>query len=137
MKVEIVNAIDIPFSAVLRLKDMATEEGYNITRKCYEMSEERWVGVADNVVACVWGLIPPTLLSDRAYLWLYHNDLVEAHKFRFIRHSQVQMKEMLKRYPNIVGHCLINNVNGKQWLRWLGAEFSSPEGQCQPFRIKA
>jgi hypothetical protein len=76
-------------------------------------------------------------MSDQAYLWLYHNELVDAHKFAFVRHSQIHMQRMLKIYPTIIGDCLISNESGRQWLKWLGAVFTVPNGPLVPFYIKA
>src|ERR1700704_1409593 len=136
MKVNIVDVSGYDFAA-FPLQGGLTCEQWKIVGDCYCRSEERFIGTADNVLACMWGLIPPSLMSDRAYLWLYHNDLVEAHKFAFIRHSQVQVQRMLKLYPLIVGDCMISNTTGRRWLEWLGAKFDYPNGDLAPFEIKA
>jgi len=136
MKVNIVDVSGYDFS-VFPLQGGLTNEQWKIVGDCYYRSEERFIGTADDVLACMWGLIPPTLMSDRAYLWLYHNDLVEQHKFAFIRHSQIQVKRMLKSYPLISGDCIISNTTGRRWLTWLGAEFGYPQGDLAPFEIKA
>lgn len=136
MKVEIREVSDFDYRALIRQGRLSDQE-YEIIGNCFARSEERWVGAVDNVVACLWGLIPPTLMSDQAYLWLYHNELVVEHKFAFIRHSQVQMQRMLKLYPNIVGDCLVSNASGRQWLTWLGAKFHTPQGPLVPFHIEA
>ena len=136
MKVEIVDVSGYDFS-IFPAQDALTRDQWIIVGDCYCRSEERFIGTADNALACMWGLIPPTLMSDRAYLWLYHNELVEQHKFAFIRHSQVQVKRMLKSYPLIVGDCVVSNRTGRRWLEWLGAEFGYPNGEFAPFEIKA
>jgi len=100
-------------------------------------SEEVRYGMVDGKIACVWGLIPPTLLSNKAYLWLLTTDIVAEHKFLFVRHSQRYVEEALKQYPIIVGDCLIGNASAMRWLRWLGAEFGEPDGGRIPFMIKA
>lgn len=136
MNIEITEVSAFDYRALIK-QGRLTDFEYNLIGACYSRSEERWIGTVDGVVACLWGLIPPTLMSDRAYLWLYNNELVDEHKFAFIRHSQVQMKRMLKLYPIIVGDCLISNDSGRQWLRWLGATFGPPDGPLAPFEIKA
>lgn len=106
-------------------------------RKCMLRSVEVRYGLVDGELACVWGLIPPTLLSSNAYLWLHTTELVEDHKFLFVRHSQRYVEEMLRHFPKIVGDCLIGNSSARRWLEWLGAEFYPPVGGRWPFVIRA
>jgi len=139
MNIEIVDVTSVDFLAITKLSRMTSIDWDRIGH-CYERSEVRWIGTVDSEIACMWGLIPPTLMSDRAYLWLFHTNIIEAYKFRFIRHSQVQMQRMLKIYPYIVGDCVITNSTGRRWLTWLGAKFGSPYGDdvcLVPFEIKA
>ena len=91
----------------------------------------------EDKVLCFWGLIPPTLLSDRAYLWLYTTEHMHEHIFSLVRHSQRAVEEMLKDYPIIVGHGVVGNSKSIRWLRWLGAKFGDPQGQLLPFEIRA
>ena len=136
MKVEIINLNHLDFRAIAILPFMSQVDWDRIGY-CYDRSDERWIGTVDGEMACMWGLIPPSLMSDTAYLWLFHTDLVEEHKFSFVRHSQIQMQRMLKSYPIIVGDCQIDNPIGRRWLTWLGAKFESAEGALTPFKIKA
>lgn len=99
-------------------------------------SVEVWTGRVDERVACVCGLIPPTLLSDRAYLWLLTTDVVTQHRFLFVRHSQIWMENVLKRYSAIYGHVHVDNEAAKAWLRWLGAEFEYTGSSAIAFTIR-
>jgi hypothetical protein len=96
-----------------------------------------WIGYEGNKVLGFWGLIPPTLLSDRAYLWLSTTRHMPEHVFIFVRYSQRVIEEMLQLYPLIVGHCAVGQAKSKRWLRWLGAEFGPVDGALIPFEIKA
>lgn len=97
-----------------------------------------WLGMSDEKILALWGLIPPTLLSDTAYLWMFHTKHLDEHKFVFIRHSQRVIERMLQQFPSIVGHVAITNRRAQQWLRWLGAEFGDPINNVAfPFTIKA
>lgn len=101
-------------------------------------SSHVWVGMNDEKIVALWGLIPPTLMSDIAYLWMYHTKHLDGHTFRFIRHSQLAIRLALNEFPTIVGHVAIANRRAQQWLRWLGAEFGSPiNSTVLPFTIKA
>lgn len=95
-----------------------------------------WAGFAAGKLVCVWGLISPTLLSDRAYLWLYTTEAISEHVFLFIRHSQIAVESMLQQYPTIVGHAIEGNSRAIRWLKWLGADFGPPDGRLIPFTIR-
>ena len=107
-----------------------------VMQECMFRSQEIRYGFVDGTVACVWGLIPPTIMSDSAYLWLLTTDIVAEHKFLFIRHSQVQIEDALELYPTIIGDCEVGNAQAFRWLRWLGAEFAEPIGKRVPFVIR-
>lgn len=104
----------------------------------FTRSTDVWMGSDGDIALGIWGLIPPTILSDRAYLWLYHTEAVAVHSFMFIRHSQRAVEEMLKVYPLIVGHTEVGAIRSIRWLRWLGAEFGqTTDDKLIPFTIKA
>jgi hypothetical protein len=103
---------------------------------CQKMSGEIYAGYVDDKIVCCWGLIPPTLLSNQAYLWMWSTEGIRDHAFLLVRHSQRQVAKMLERYDVIVGHCRIDRPDSIRWLRWLGAEFDAPEGPFRSFRIR-
>ena len=95
-----------------------------------------WVGMVDGKLVCTWGLIPPTLMSEAAYLWLYTTENVKSHEFLFIRHSQRMVEKMLEEYPALTGHTTVGWDQTIRWLRWLGAEIGEPQGKLLPFVIR-
>lgn len=109
--------------------------GWQTLDNCIRRSCPLWAGFADGEFVCTWGLIPPTLMSDRAYLWLHVTPALEGNEFAFVRHSQVVVQEMLKDYPIINGHTLAANTQAIRWLRWLGAKFGEPEDGVRSFTI--
>jgi hypothetical protein len=100
-------------------------------------SSRVWLGCDDGMVVCVWGLVPPTLLSDKAYLWLYTTEHLRDHVFHLVRHSQRMVEEMLKEFPTLVGHCALASPKSIRWLKWLGAQFGDTHGQFISFTIRA
>jgi len=102
---------------------------------CLLMSTVIWAGFIDDELACIWGVIPPTLMSSQAYLWLYTTDVIKGHEFILVRHSQMVIKQILEEYPSIVGHAIIGSSKSIRWLKWLGAKFGPPQGTGVPFRI--
>lgn len=104
--------------------------------RCFLTSTELWVGLKDNSLVCIWGLAPPTLLSNEAYLWLYTTSSLAGNEFLFVRHSQRAIERMLEKYPTIVGHTTGDNRQTMRWLRWLGASFGDNNGKLIPFIIR-
>ncbi len=84
----------------------------------------------------MWGTIPPTLLSDYAYMWVYTNEKVKNHEFVFIRHSQIAIAQVLEEWREVHGHAEASASKSIRWLKWLGAEFLEPEGKLIPFIIR-
>jgi hypothetical protein len=103
---------------------------------CWKLSGEVWSGYVDDELICCWGLIPPSVFSTTAYLWMWHSEKVVEHQFVFIRRSQIEVGRMLERYASITGHAEIGNARGIRWLRWLGAVFDAPDGPLLPFVIR-
>ncbi len=91
---------------------------------CQAMSAECWSGFVGEKLICCWGLIPPTMLSSQAYLWMHSTPAVKEHQFLLVRHSQRIIEEALERYPTIIGQCNTTANDSIRWLKWLGAVFS-------------
>jgi len=129
MKVEIVrtHSFDIP-SLVSRTRDKHIPHAIEITQDFVSRSSVVWVGKADGIEVCAVGLIPLSVLSDHAMIWLTHTQICEAHPLRFIRWSRKVLHEAHSLYPNLFGYCV--NIRSQAWLEWLGAEFSG-----QTFRL--
>jgi hypothetical protein len=102
---------------------------------CINMATMIWAGFIDDKLACIWGVIPPTLMSSQAYLWLYTTDTIKEHQFVLVRHSQLVIQELLKEYSSLCGHALLGSEKSIRWLKWLGAKFGHPQGDGVPFRI--
>lgn len=137
MKVQIIRGHSVDVGDALRRSPVGDIPGANEIMDNYlESSIDVFTGFADDQVACIFGLIAPTVLSDRAYLWMLHTNLVEQNKFLFIRHSQIWVRRVLQTYNEIYGHALLGNDPGIRWLRWLGATFDEPDGKHLPFQIR-
>ena len=108
-----------------------------LVRRCIFTSAYAFTGWVDDEVACIVGIISPTVLSNQAYLWLHCTPLVEQHKFLFVRYSQRWLEWAKEEFPVITGHAVISNISGIRWLRrHLGAEFGEPDGNLVPFQIR-
>lgn len=113
-----------------------TPDAESVLLNCMERSIKVCCGWYDDNPACIWGLIPPTVLSDRAYLWLVTSNIVFEHKFLFIRYSQRYVEEMLSVYSLLYGEVAVKNKAAKKWLGWLKAEFGEPSKGFYPFVIR-
>ena len=117
-------------------RKMTEQETQNL-ESCAKYTTTVWAGYIDGDLVCIWGLVPPTLISDIAYLWMHATEKVGDHEFIFVRKSQMVVKGLLKHYPRIVGQCEVGASRSIRWLKWLGAKFGEPEGKFVPFIIKA
>lgn len=95
-----------------------------------------WVGYYDGKLKAVWGLMPPVLMAEQAYLWLHVPEPLGDSRFAFVRHSQKAIEVALRHFPQIVGHCERKNHQARRWLEWLGAEFIKAPGPILSFVIK-
>lgn len=138
MNVTIATRKDVSLREVILRSPMAgLPDAEETLRECMYRSVEVRYGFIDGEVACMWGLIPPSLLSTTAYLWLLTTDIVAEHKFLFIRYSQRYVEEALKTWPTIIGDVLIENRPAQRWLKWLGAEFGPAVKGRFSFTIQA
>jgi hypothetical protein len=103
---------------------------------CLNMSDIIYAGIIDGEYACCWGLVPPSMMSDKAYLWLQTTAKVEEHKFLFVRHSQRCVEKMLESYEELVGFCSPENKAAIRWIEWLGGEFKKPFAGRVDFSIR-
>jgi len=137
MSVSIIQTKDCDIDDIIHRSPVASlPSSVAVLRRWLHSSEEVFLGMHDDRVACVWGLATPTVVSNRAYLWLLTTDLVEKHKFIFVRHSQIVLEDALKRYDVIIGHVEVGNTQARKWLRWLGAEIGVPEKGFSQFEIR-
>lgn len=103
---------------------------------CRNMSLTTWIGYNNDELICIWGVIPPSIISEEVYLWLHTTGAIKTSQFIFVRHSQMVIQELLKEYKLITGHVSVNAPASKRWLKWLGAEFGHPKAGMFPFRIE-
>lgn len=133
--ISIERVVDINDFVDLR-RIMRSEVDTDCLQKCVMCSLVVYKGKIDDEVACIWGLVPPTIMSTQAYIWLYTTDIASNHTFVLVRYSQMMIQEMLKDYEALVGHCRVGDDRAIRWIKWLGAEFGAPQGKLVPFTIR-
>jgi hypothetical protein len=103
-----------------------------------QRSQQCFVCYIKGEVAAVYGMIAPTLLSERAYIWLLVTDTIDHNKFVFVRHSQLVIERMLQIYEVLEGETHIDDKRAMRWMKWLGAQYhGSHRGLLVPFTITA
>lgn len=139
MTVEIIRLSRTEIDLIVSEKIQSTLSSDKLIRfsRCLLSTPIVWAGYVDGLVVCVWGLMPPTLVSDDAYLWLYVIEPVKEYQFVFIRHSQRFIEEALKMFKTIIGDCEVEAAKSIRWIKWLGGVFGEPNGNLIPFSIKA
>lgn len=131
-----IELIPFPISDFIQLScgSVLTEREASMMDYCHKLGQVH-AGFIDDRFVCCWGLIPGSFVSNQAYLWMWSHGPI-THQFTFIRRSQIQVREMLERYPTIVGHCRRSSRSAQRWLRWLGAEFERTDADVIPFVIR-
>jgi hypothetical protein len=125
-----------PDEAARLTRNMVLDDtGEKTMEFCLLMSTIIWAGFIRGELACIWGVIPPSLMSHQAYAWLNTTEVLKGHEFIFVRHSQLIFDEILEEYQAVVGHVIVGSDKAYRWLRWLGAEFGPPQGMVVPYRI--
>jgi hypothetical protein len=94
--------------------------------RCVAKSELAWAGMVDDEVACIFGVVGASLLSETGYPWLVGTDLIEAHAKAFLRRNKKMVAVMLERFPRLENYVDVRNTKSIQWLTWLGFSFDDP-----------
>lgn len=137
MKVEIRNARYGEVHEALSLSKLHKISGMEIRLDYMALlSQYVWVGRVDGEIACVFGVIPPSVLSTTAYLWSISTDKVDDHKFLFVRYSQRMIERIHREFPRIIGHANPGDDRSIRWLKWLGAVFGEITEKGIPFVIE-
>ena len=131
-----IELIPFPISDFIRTQsgDVLSAREAGMMDYCHKLGQVH-AGFIDDTFVCCWGLISGSFISNQAYLWMWSQGPI-THQFTFILRSQIQVQEMLKRYPTIVGHCKRSSRSAQRWLKWLGAEFEPTTGDVLSFTIR-
>ncbi len=98
-----------------------------------EQSQDIWAGFWNGELALIWGLIPVSLLSDKAYIWSVGTPILRRCAKTLLRLSRLWLKEIAQEYPELLGLCDQKTA----WVKHLGAEFEQTKGEYALFTIRA
>ena len=80
-------------------------------------SQPLLIGMYKGEYVCIFGLIPTSLLSDSAYLWLWYPHIVP--KVVFGRHAARTIPKLLTLYSKLICNCV--SPRAAKWVKSLGA----------------
>jgi hypothetical protein len=106
-----------------QMQELVPFELDQITLGAAQASRPLIAGFYGDDLVCVAGLVPISIISDTAYLWMCTTDTVHKHKLVFARHVRREMKRFSQLYPRIIGHCI--TPSSRLWLESLGATFAA------------
>lgn len=137
ISVKKIQEVRVDYGDVIRRSPVAdVPKALELFRNRVHSTEHVFVGYIKGDIACIYGLHPPTILSNRAHIWLITTDTVEDNKFIFIRHSQLVIEFALKAYTDIYGETHVKDKGAFRWIRWLGGVYAKgPIGMFVPFHI--
>lgn len=108
-----------------------------ILRNTLHLSDEVWVGKADDDIVAVFGVHVVSFATGKAIPWLISTTLIEKHSRDFLRYCRPVFKKMCAGYDFLINYVDDRNVAAKIWLKWLGFTLHEPVpygAQLLPFR---
>jgi len=103
--------------------------GYAESTMCFTVERK-------GVPCAMFGIVPKTLLGERANIWLLaSNDFCKCH-LKIVRHSKLFIRYMLEHYQCLENYIDARNKTSINWLRHCGAQIdpARPFGkQASPF----
>jgi hypothetical protein len=97
--------------------------GRDVLLSAAKLANEIIIGMYDGKVLAYIGLVPPSLLADQSYIWMYTTEVGEAHPLLLARYGRDVIETVLCKYRAVYGHCF--SPKSARWLKSLGAEFDS------------
>lgn len=97
-------------------------------------ADPMYAWLVESVPACVLGLTPTTFDFGAAYIWGWNTPLVEAHRMAYALNVRRLLKEQLKRWPLLLGHC---TEAKRRWIESFGGEVYGTFGKMLTFKIEA
>lgn len=86
-----------------------------------------FVGTADDVPVCMYGVKPPSMLGNKAVPWLIGTEDVPLHSREFLRRSREVVEEFSERFPYMENFVDARNEDAVRWLQWLGFSVYYPK----------
>ena len=111
----------VSFGQFEQMLEVARERA--VVLSAAKLASEIIVMMFDGKPMCYVGLVPPTLLSDAAYIWMLVTPEGEAHPFLMGKYGTKVVRTAQEKYRIIFGDCF--SESSAKWLKYMGAEFIS------------
>lgn len=92
-------------------------------------SSHVWTGMFNLQPACMFGVVPSSLLGGSGAVWMIGTDTLVAHQMTFLRHCRGELARLQLVYRHLWNFVADDNTLAKRWLAWLGFHLFAP----QPF----
>lgn len=79
-----------------------------------------WTGLINGQVACIFGVVPLSMLAGQGGPWMLGTPLIDRHRRALIRHSRPYIARMQAVFPNLVNIVDARNVKSIAWLKRMG-----------------
>ncbi len=79
-----------------------------------------WTGCVDGEPACVFGVVPISMLCGIGSPWLLGTNLIPKNAGAFIRHSTPYIHGMLREFPHLFNFVDVRNRKAIAWLKRSG-----------------
>jgi hypothetical protein len=120
-----------------RLRDLALGwPGANALIEASRLADPLFEARFGEVLLGFVGFVPPSTLSDSAYVWVHTTSEANQHRLVVARLARRWMATFHSRYPTLFGHC-VGSPGSMAWLGSLGAQFATDGSGLIQFTIEA
>lgn len=112
-------------------------------RRGIEMSVLAWTFTIGGELACICGVVPVSLMSDRGVPWLLGTTVMDRHPGALTRAAPPYIARMLAAFPHLMNGVDARNASAIRWLRRAGFTLHpavpvGPQGALfHPFELDA
>ena len=110
------------------------DDPYTAVCESFSQSAMRYSVVINDKVEALFGVCPPTLLSDIAAVWFVATDEVEECPKSFAKISRQAVLGMAAHYRLLYNFVDADNHKSIQWLRWIGFDVADEPVPYGPFK---
>lgn len=86
-----------------------------------------WAGLIDGQVACMFGVMPASLMGGSGYPWMLGSELIVNNQKLFLRRCRENVQMMAEQFNYLHNYVDDRNIKAIKWLQWLGFEVGEPE----------
>lgn len=84
-------------------------------------STDTCTAMLDDELACIWGIIPIHIIPAVGFLWMMTTPKIEDQTFVFLRHSQLAIDALMKKYDRLetlVDTSMERSIKYIEWLKF-------------------